>query len=356
MKKWIVPAALLLVVLSVMLFLKQNAQREEKGARDMRTVEKAQPKKENQRVIYLAGGCFWGMEGYFRQLDGVYETTVGYANGTSDQTSYEKLKETDHAETIRVAYDYSRISLEELLLHYFRIIDPTSVNKQGNDVGRQYRTGIYYDAPEALPVIEKIMKQKRDEYGELAVEVQPLAHFVRAEEYHQDYLEKNPGGYCHIDLKRASEPLMKEDYIKPSKEDLKGRLTEKEYGIMVEAQTERPFSSPLNEEHRKGIYVDKASGEPLFSSADKFESGCGWPSFSKPILTDKVTEKADDSHGMHRVEVRSKTADTHLGHVFHDGPEEMGGLRYCINGASLEFIPYEEMEARGYGAYMALCE
>lgn len=318
--------------------------------------EKEVPVKENQRVIYLAGGCFWGVEGYFKKLNGVFETTTGYANGNTDDTDYHRLHETDHAEAVKVEYDMSKISLEEILLHYFRIIDPKSVDRQGNDVGRQYRTGIYYENETDLPIIEKMMQFEREKHGDIAVEALQLKNFVDAEDYHQDYLEKNPGGYCHIDLGMAEKPLFDPQIVLPTEEELKSRLTPNEFDIIVNAGTEKPFSSELNEEYRRGIYIDKVTKVPLFASQDKFDAGCGWPSFSKPILSDIIAEIEDLSHGMTRTEVRSKNSGAHLGHVFNDGPKESGGLRYCINGASLEFIPYEEMEERGYAEYMPLCE
>ena len=262
---------------------------------------------------------------------------------TTQDTDYEHIKTTDHAETVKVEYDRSKISLEEILLHYFRIIDPTSVNQQGNDIGRQYRTGIYYEKDEDVKIIEKIMDYERKKHGNLAVETQKLKHFISAEEYHQDYLEKNPNGYCHVNLNLAKQPLIEEDLKNIQKKTSKD-LDELSRSVMFDSETERPFTSPLNQEYRKGIYVDKLTGEPLFASKDKFDAGCGWPSFSKPILSDKVKEKIDQSHGMLRTEVRSKNSDIHLGHVFTDGPKDKGGLRYCINGASLEFIPYEEMD------------
>mgnify|MGYP000845777980 FL=1 len=310
---------------------------------------------ENKKTIYLAGGCFWGVEGYFQRINGVVNTETGYANGKTQDTDYEHIKTTDHAETVKVEYDRSKISLEEILLHYFRIIDPTSVNKQGNDIGRQYRTGIYYEKDEDEEIIKKVMDFESKKYGKLAVENQKLKNFVLAEEYHQDYLEKNPNGYCHINLNMAKQPLIDEDLKLMQKKNI-NELDELSRLVMFDSATERPFTSPLNKEYRKGIYVDKLTGEPLFASKDKFDSGCGWPSFSKPILSDKVKEKIDKSHGMIRNEVRSKNSDIHLGHVFTDGPKDKGGLRYCINGASLEFVPFEEMDDRGYGEYKVFCD
>ena len=162
----------------------------------------------NTKEIYLAGGCFWGVEGYFRRIAGVVETDTGYANGTTDTTNYQQIHGTDHAETVKIRYNTGVVALEELLEHYFRIIDPLSVNKQGNDVGRQYRTGIYYTDKKDVPVIQAFLKRMQAKYARpIAVETAPLRNFVLAEEYHQDYLEKNPNGYCHINLNLASVPL-----------------------------------------------------------------------------------------------------------------------------------------------------
>lgn len=310
----------------------------------------------NYKTIYLAGGCFWGVEAYFKKINGIVSTIVGYANGNTNDTNYTHLKETGHAETIKIIYDFSLVSLEEILLHYFRIIDPKSVNKQGNDVGRQYRTGIYYTNEKDLKIIEKIMNYETKLHGELAVEVLPLENFVKAEEYHQDYLYKNPGGYCHVNLALTSEPLFNEDYSNPDLEEQKKLLDEISYKVMRENKTEQPHSSTLNNEYRKGIYVDKLTGEPLFSSSEKFEAGCGWPSFSKSIMSDTLNYKNDTSFSMNRIEVRSRLGDNHLGHVFNDGPTEKGGLRYCINGSSLRFIRLEDMDKEGYSDYKIFVE
>lgn len=309
----------------------------------------------NKKVIYLAGGCFWGVENYFKKLPGVYETEVGYANGKTDDTSYENVASTDHAETVKICYDKSIISLEEILLHYFRIIDPLSVNRQGNDIGRQYRTGVYYTDDSDSKIIDKIFYYEEDLHGPIAVEKSALKNFIKAEDYHQDYLDKNPGGYCHIDISLSSKPLFNEKYTMPSDDKLMDMLDNTAYNVMRKSGTEAPGSSPLNEEFRPGIYVDKITGEPLFCSVDKFNAGCGWPSFSKPITTGKLTEHVDTSHMMVRTEVVSKNSNSHLGHVFDDGPIEKGGLRYCINGAALRFIPYEKMDEEGYGDYKIFC-
>lgn len=303
--------------------------------------------------IYLAGGCFWGVEGYFKRIEGVVDTECGYANGNTKNPSYEEVcrKNTGHAEAVRIDFDDNIISLEDLLIYYFRIIDPISVNKQGNDVGTQYRTGIYYTDEGQLPIINAALKREQEKYiDKIAVEVLKIENFYDAEEYHQNYLDKNPNGYCHINLEWANEPIVRsENYKRENDESLKNRLTDLQYDVTMNAATEAPFRNEYWDSFERGIYVDITSGEPLFFSTDKFESGCGWPSFSKPIQKDLVKYKEDLSLGRRRIEVRSNSADAHLGHVFNDGPAELGGLRYCINSAALKFIPLEKMEEEGYG-------
>lgn len=301
--------------------------------------------------IYLAGGCFWGLEEYFSRISGVVETSVGYANGQVETTNYQLLKETDHAETVEVIYDQEVVSLREILLYYFRVIDPLSVNQQGNDRGRQYRTGIYYLDEADIPTINTVVREQELLIGrKIAVEVEKLRHYILAEDYHQDYLKKNPGGYCHIDVIDADKPLIDAaNYEKPSQAVLKEKLSEESYRVTQEAATEAPFSNAYDQTFEEGIYVDITTGEPLFFAKDKFASGCGWPSFSRPISKELIHYYQDLSHGMERIEVRSRSGNAHLGHVFTDGPQELGGLRYCINSASLRFIAKDEMEEAGYG-------
>ena len=301
--------------------------------------------------IYLAGGCFWGLEEYFSRISGVLQTSVGYANGQVETTNYQLIKETDHAETVQVIYDEKAVSLREILLYYFRVIDPLSVNQQGNDRGRQYRTGIYYLDEEDLPTIYALVQEQERMLGrKIAVEVEKLRHYVLAEDYHQDYLKKNPGGYCHIDVREAEKPLIDAaNYEKPSQAVLRENLSEESYRVTQEAATEAPFSNAYDQTFEEGIYVDITTGEPLFFAKDKFASGCGWPSFSRPISKELIHYYKDLSHGMERIEVRSRSGNAHLGHVFTDGPQELGGLRYCINSASLRFIAKNEMEEAGYG-------
>lgn len=362
---WFIPVFLIAAILYLAInFMHKNtilqsgkqegdAKNTEKGNNKMRNYDETKVK-----VIHLAGGCFWGLEAYMQKLNGVEDAVSGYANGKTENPSYYDLKTSGHAETVKVVYNPDIISLEDILTHYLRVVNPVSINKQGNDVGTQYRTGIYYTDEADKTIIENILAKEQTKHDKpIAIEVEPLKQFYDAEEYHQDYLEKNPGGYCHIDLSLADKPLDKDEepvidssrYIKPSDEELKKNLTDIQYDVTQNSATERAFSHEYHDNFKRGIYVDITTKEPLFSSTDKFESGCGWPSFSKPISKDVVKYFEDNSHFMHRTEVRSRSGDAHLGHVFNDGPKEKGGQRYCINGASLEFIPYDEMDEKGYG-------
>ena len=312
--------------------------------------------------LYFAGGCFWGTEHFFKQIRGVISTEVGYANGTLQHApSYEEVcsGNTGFAETVKIVYNPQVVDLKLLLELYFKTIDPTSLNKQGNDVGDQYRTGIYYtDAGVKTTIDEAIAALAKNYKKPIVVEVSPLGNFYQAEEYHQDYLDKNPRGYCHIPTKlfevarKANPEPIK--FKKPTEAELRSRLTKEQYAVTQQNATETPFANEYWDEQREGIYVDITTGEPLFSSLDKFQSGCGWPSFAKPIDKKLIEEKEDKSYHMTRTEVRSKLGDAHLGHVFDDGPKQLGGLRYCINSSSLRFIPKEDMQKEGYGEYLVL--
>lgn len=321
-----------------------------------------------QKEIYLAGGCFWGLEAYFERIDGVIDAVSGYANGKTQNPSYEDVvsRQTDHAETVKISYDPKRLSLANILEYYLRVIDPTSINKQGNDRGRQYRTGVYYIDSADKAIIAKALAHEQSKHQRpIVVENQALVHFYPAEDYHQDYLRKNPNGYCHIDTSLADKPLNRTQrpapaterrsgidasaYQKPDAAAIQKQLTALQFAVTQNNATEPAFSHAYDRLFDAGIYVDIVSGEPLFSSADKFDAGCGWPSFSRPIEPAVVTEHQDNSYNMQRIEVRSRVADAHLGHVFDDGLKEKGGLRYCINGASLRFVPLSEMDAQGYG-------
>lgn len=362
MKKVYIYAGLIVIIIVLLVLASNSRNNSLKEEEKIDTMEKSmkdnnskenEPMKEpkNLAEIYLAGGCFWGLEEYFQKIDGVYDVTSGYANGKTEKTSYKKIKETGHAETVHIKYDSDKISLRDILLYYFRVVDPLSVNKQGNDIGTQYRTGIYYVNDSDLSIIEKVIKEKEEEFNQkLAVELEELKNYILAEDYHQDYLQKNPNGYCHIDIGMADVPIIDESkYPKPSLEELKSKLSKEQFEVSQENKTERAFSNEYWDFFEKGIYVDVATGEPLFSSKDKYDSGCGWPSFSKPIVEEVIRYKEDLSFNMKRVEVRSRAGDSHLGHVFKDGPKELGGFRYCINSLSIRFIPVEDMEKEGYG-------
>ena len=283
-----------------------------------------------QQIIYLAGGCFWGVEAFISRLKGVNQTEVGYANGIDLAPTYEKVcsGKTGHAETVKVTYNPEIIPLENILENFFKIIDPFSKNRQGADIGTQYRTGIYWQEASQKNVVLKILRKKLSESTKrIVVEARQIMNFYPAEDYHQKYLERNPQGYCHVDLNLIDD----EEF---------SHLTKKEYEITQLAMTEAPFSGKYDDFFEDGVYVDVVDGEVLFSSDDKFNSGCGWPAFSKPINEDAIALHRDFSHGSTRIEVRSAKSNSHLGHVFNDGPN--GCKRYCINSAALKFIPKNE--------------
>lgn len=319
-----------------------------------------------QHDIYFAGGCFWGVEKYFSCIEGVVKTETGYANGNGTHPTYEDVCRSTggFAECVHVIFDPDIVSLSFLLHMFYEIIDPTSLNRQGNDRGIQYRSGVYYTKRIDALIIEESLLELQKEYDKaLAIEVGPLKNFYRAEEYHQSYLDHNPNGYCHIPSFKFKEAKNARCFMKKEKEErfrkkndheLRMLLNEEQYEVTQHAATEPPFQNAYWNTFEKGIYIDITTGEPLFVSDDKFSSGCGWPSFSKPIDTQLLNEVNDTSHGMKRVEVRSKKGNAHLGHVFDDGPEEAGGLRYCINSAALKFIPESQMEESGYGDYLYL--
>jgi len=315
---------------------------------------------ENLKEIFYAGGCFWGIESYFSQVPGVHDVTVGYANGTTENPTYQEVcsHTTGHAETVHVIYDPRLVSLQTLTEHFFLIINPLTLNRQGNDTGDQYRTGIYYTDEEDLATLQAVLDAEQKKYNSpIVTELMPLRCYYLAEEYHQDYLVKNPHGYCHVDFSSLDDFKQLVDptaYAKPSDEELRRTLTNEQYQVTQHGNTEFAFTGEYDQFFEPGLYVDIVTGEPLFLSTDKFNSGCGWPSFSKPIDPAVIATYTDTSFGMSRTEVRSRVGDTHLGHVFQDGPAELGGMRYCINSASLRFIPYSDMEASGYGWLMDL--
>jgi peptide methionine sulfoxide reductase msrA/msrB len=316
-----------------------------------------------QKIIYLAGGCFWGLEKLMQSIPGVLTAVSGYANGREGaKPDYKTVcgGDTGFRETVQVTYDPAQVSLETLLFQFFAVIDPTQKNGQAHDIGTQYQTGVYYTDAETQKTVEAVAAIERERHNPFHVEIKPLENFFEAEDYHQDYLDKNPGGYCHIPpaaFKKAAQLRVDAGkYPRPGKAALKEKLTPEQYRITQDAGTEAPFINTLWQHREKGLYVDITTGEPLFTSTDKFLSGCGWPAFSKPVDPAVIAELTDNSMGMRRTEVRSRAGNAHLGHVFEGDPESPTGTRYCINSAALKFIPLQDMKREGYGIFASLVE
>lgn len=317
--------------------------------------DKSYVKKTDIDVIYLAGGCFWGIEKLMDAIPGVVAATSGYANGDSKIIpTYESVcgGGTGYKEAVRVEYDRRNISLESILSTFFTVIDPTVKNRQGNDRGGQYQSGIYYVDAASEEIVKRVTETEKLRHENFSVEIEPLSNFYDAEEYHQNYLKKNPRGYCHISnekIEKASKlNIEPSKYRRPSKDEIIKKLTELQYNVTQHSATEAPFDNEFLKNKERGIYVDIVTGEPLFSSSDKYDGSCGWPSFTKPIDENSIVNIKDYSHGMVRSEVKSRVGNSHLGHVFQGDSESPNGTRFCINSASLKFIPYDEMENEGY--------
>ena len=302
--------------------------------------------------IYLAGGCFWGLEAYVRAIPGVNSTRVGYANGSTEAPTYQQVctSATGHAETVEVNYDRDVISLDDLLFLFFEVIDPTQVDAQGPDIGPQYRSGVYYTDEADREIALAVVAEVQHRFGTPVVtEVVPLTCFYPAEDDHQLYLTKNPQGYCHIPRSTIAAVATKAALVK----QIRG-LTSLQYAVTQHEATEPPFDNEFDHQFEPGIYVDIVSGQPLFVSSQKYDSGCGWPAFSRPISDDLLDTRVDHRLTRVRTEVRSRSSDSHLGHVFTDGPADQGGLRYCINSAALRFVPLADMESEGYSEFINL--
>ncbi|MEX2475788.1 peptide-methionine (R)-S-oxide reductase MsrB [Marinobacter sp.] len=337
-------------------------------------------------VATFAGGCFWCVEAaYEENVPGVAEAVSGYSGGEQKDPTYEQVAggRTSHTEAVQVYYDPQEITYEGLLQALWRTANPTDVNGQYVDRGEQYRPAIFYHNEAQRRAAEASVKalEASGRYDDpVAIEIVPFESFYDAEEYHQDYYNKNPlrykfythnsGRYQFIEKVwgddqdvdysqfrpqasgMGNEAVDQQSFQKPDDEALKRMLTAEQYRVTQKDGTEKAFDNEYWDEKRPGLYVDVVSGEPLFSSRDKYKSGTGWPSFTRPLSSDVVVEKEDRSLFMSRTEIRSVLADSHLGHVFNDGPDPTG-LRYCMNSAALRFIPLERMEEEGYGRYIS---
>ncbi len=338
--------------------------------------EKAAPSVH--KVATFAGGCFWCMEPPFEKLAGVQKVISGYTGGHKKNPTYKEVSygSTGHVEAVQIHFDPAKISYQDLLQVFWRNVDPTDGGGQFVDRGDSYVTGIFVHDEEQKRLAEeskmKLENSKRYDRKIVTPIIQAM-EFYPAEDYHQDYYKINPVRYKYYRYRSGRDEFIEktwgnerdykpmnismqdggEEFSKPSDSELKKSLTELQYKVTQKEGTEPPFENEYWDNKKPGIYVDVVSGEPLFSSLDKFKSGTGWPSFTRPLVDKNVETKTDTSFFMKRTEVRSAIADSHLGHLFEDGPQPTG-LRYCINSASLRFIPVEKLKEEGYEAYVSL--
>jgi peptide methionine sulfoxide reductase msrA/msrB len=314
----------------------------------------------SQEFATFAGGCFWCMVSPFDELPGIIKVVSGYTGGHKVNPTYKEVcsETTGHKEAVQITFDPAIFPYKRLLEQYWASVDPTDAGGQFFDRGESYETAIYYHSEaqrEAAEASKKAIAASGRFSQPIVTPILAAVTFYPAEEYHQDYHKKNTTHYKAYRHGSGRDRFI-ESHWNPEKdkEILKKKLTKIQYEVTQNNGTEPAFHNEFWDHKQDGIYVDIVSGAPLFTSLDKFDSGCGWPSFTKPLISETVEEKVDRTHGMKRVEVRSTEANSHLGHVFNDGPAQTGGLRYCINSAALRFVPKEDMEKEGLGSYLSL--